>query len=860
MKSILLYAHGIRLASQLGVAQMVSGHTAANTPFNIKINGTNRSVTSDENGYFELDLTGVTLTSLREMFYNNTILTDVTLDIDTSQVTDMYDMFYNCQNVTTINGLDTLDTSNVTNMGRMFFNCEKWENFEDVSGWDTSSVTDMDRTFLICSKITNLDFLSGWDTSSVTTMYGMFDSCDGLVDATGISGWDTGNVEAFDYMFSTCANLTSVDINGWDMSSALTINSMFLSCNALKFMDLSDWNILNTTGFSNFCPDLNTLTILYDSTIFKSAIVTGIPNINWIDVGAHTISGFTTNTDSITLKINGTNNTVTPNSNKYFYYDVPSGTTLTSLYQMLVNASNVVTVIIGKYINTSSVTTIADMFSNCFALTKIYGLKYMDTSSVTNMNGLFSGAKQLDSLEGVEGWDTSNVTNMYALAYGSVAMKFHDLTPISGWDTSSVTDMGAMFCYCNLITDLTPISGWDTSSVRDFSLMFGECTGLTVISPICGWSTDSATTLASLFQDCNHITSVDLHLWNTTKVTRVYNMFSNCYRLVDVNLSGWVGANIVRDATVSLTGIEDMFSGCSTLQTVNMKNWNPTNIIDISNLFKDCTNLKKLNISRWNTIGISPSSSTWANFIPNKGSITVIRDSRIFRANIENSFRDVNWVDPHSICGYTTANTTFTLPVNGVNRSVTSDSNGYFYFDLPSNETLTSLGYMLRDNTSVTKLWFGDIDVTHVTDLTNMCIRASGLTEIKGARYWNLSSCTAIENTFNNCTSLTSMNIKNWNVPALTNSRRPFRNLSAIGTIDLSGWTGFSGAVDCLEMFSISGSSPTTIDIRTLDTRNVTSYDGFVGNASTMKVYYNSTRFNQAIVSRFSSVDWVNVA
>lgn len=860
MKSILLYAHGTRLASQLGVAQMVSGHTAANTTFNIKTNGTDRSVTSDENGYFELDLTGVTLTSLREMFAGQTSLTDVTLDIDTSQVTDMYDMFYNCQNVTTINGLDTLDTSNVTNMGRLFFNCNKWENFEDVSGWDTGSVTDMDRTFLICSKITNLDFLSGWDTSSVTTMYGMFDRCGGLVDATGISGWDTSSVTAFDYMFSTCSSLTTVNVNGWDITSAVTINSMFLSCNSLTFMDLSDWDILNTTGFSDFCPNLSTITVVYDSAIFKSAIVTNRPNVNWIDVGVHTISGFASNTNSITLKINGTNNTVTPNSKKYFYYDVPSGTTLTSLYQMLMNASNVVTVIIGKYINTQSVTTIADMFAGCTSLTKIYGLKYMDTSSVTNFSYLFSGTKLLDSLEGVERWDTSKVTNMQGLVDGADTSKIHDLTPISGWDTSKVTNMNAMFNYCNLITDLTPISGWNTSSVQDFSLMFGGCTGLTDISPIYGWNTGSATTLVSLFQGCNHITSVDLHLWNTTNVARVYDMFFNCTRLVDVNLSGWVGANIVKDATTSLTGIEDMFSGCSALQTVNMENWNPTNIKDISNLFKDCIKLKKLNIARWNTTGIPSVSTDWANFIPNSGSITVIRDSRIFKTNIENSFRDVNWVDPHSICGYTTTNTTFTLPVNDINRSITSDSNGYFYFDLPSNETLTSLVSMLRDNTSVTKLWFGDIDVTHVTNLTNMCIRATGLTEIKGARYWNLSSCTTIENAFNGCTSLASMNVKNWNVPVLTNSRRPFRNLYAIGTIDLSGWTGFSGVVDCLDMFSAAVSSTITIDIRTLDTRNVTSYDNFVRNTNTFTVYYKSTIFNSSIISSFSSVKWTNVA
>ena len=330
-------------------------------------------------------------------------------------------------------------------------------------------------------------------------------------------------------------------------------------------------------------------------------------------------------------------------------------------------------------------------------------------------------------------------------------------------------------------------------------------------------------------------------------------------RLVDVNLTGWVGANIVRDATASLTGIEGMFSGCSALQTVNMKNWNPTNIIDISNLFKDCTQLKVLNIARWNTTGISLNSACWANFIPNSGSKTVIRDSRIFKTSIENSFKDVNWVDIHDICGYTTANTTFTLPVNEIDRSITSDSNGYFYFDLPSNETFTSLGSMLKDNTSVTKLWFGQIDVTHVTNLTNMCIRATGLNEIKGIRYWNLSSCTSIQNVFNNCTGLISLNVKNWNVPVLTNANSAFVNTRLLRYPDLSGWTGFSGAVDCSNMFYAVSEGAATLDIRTLDTRNVTSYTGFCRNTDTLTVYYNSSIFNSAIVSYRPNVKWSNV-
>lgn len=840
-------------------AQSISGHTTPNTTFDIKINGVNRSVTSDSTGYFFLNLTGVNLTSLEEMFYNNTTVTDVTLDLDTSNVTNMYDMFYNCQNLVTINGLDTLDTSNVTNMGRLFFNCKKWENYEDVSGWDTGSVTDMNRTFLICSKITDLDFLSGWDTSSVTTMYGMFDRCDGLVDATGISGWDTGNVEAFDYMFSTCSSLTSVDANGWDMSSALTINNMFVSCNALEFMDLSDWNILNVTGFSNFCPDLNTLTILYDSTIFKSAIVAGNPNVNWIDVGAHTISGFTADNSQFNIKINGTGYRVTPDSNGYFYYDVPSGTTITSLDHMIVNPY-VSKIIIGKYIDTSNTVYMYNMF-NGSGVEKIYGLKYIDTSSVIDMGGMFLDSHSLKNIEGVENWDVSSVTDM-----SSMFFECHNITnldPLKNWNVSSVTDMPCMFYRCWKLGNLDGLSDWDVSSVTDMRYMFYESMlsseggGVSDLKALKNWAVSSVTDMNHMFYLCTGLLSVEgLSSWDVSSVTDMESMFGSCEGLTTVDdISTWVGE--------SVEDMSFMFANCTHLTTLDMSGWDAKNLTGnekLRGVFNNCTSLTKLNIRNWHTNYINTPSSNWTDFIPNLKSITVIQRSNIFTDRIKDAFPDVNWVDPYTICGFGIASTSYTVKINSIDRTFRTDVNGYFHYDLPANETITSLREFMKDVTGITKVWFGDIDATNITDLTNLFLRAYDLTEVRGIRNWDLQNCTSIQNLCSNARGLTSLNIKNWNVPSLTNARSAFLKMYAITSIDLSGWTGFSGAVDCGDMFNTDSGGPTTIDIRTLDTRNVTSYTGFCRNVNTLTVYYNSGIFNSAIISHRPNVNWVDVS
>ena len=67
------------------------------------------------------------------------------------------------------------NTSKVTDMRDMFWDCRGLTSL-DVSGWDTSKVTTMNQMFKNCAKLETLD-LSGWDTSNVTDMNGMFNSC-----------------------------------------------------------------------------------------------------------------------------------------------------------------------------------------------------------------------------------------------------------------------------------------------------------------------------------------------------------------------------------------------------------------------------------------------------------------------------------------------------------------------------------------------------------------------------------------------------------------------------------------------------------------------------------------------------------
>ena len=69
--------------------------------------------------------------------------------VDTSKVTNMSSMFYNC---TSLKEVPQFDTSKVTNMSYMFYNCT---SLEEIPQFDTSNVKFMSNMFGGCNKLTD---------------------------------------------------------------------------------------------------------------------------------------------------------------------------------------------------------------------------------------------------------------------------------------------------------------------------------------------------------------------------------------------------------------------------------------------------------------------------------------------------------------------------------------------------------------------------------------------------------------------------------------------------------------------------------------------------------------------------------
>ena len=176
------------------------------------------------------------------------------------------------------------------------------------------------------------------------------------------------------------------------------------------------------------------------------------------------------------------------------YYGFPEGTNLSILYlphyledkpnfhcpSSMLNAFYYYG---GEYIpplDTSEVTTMSNMFSNCQNLTSLDSSTW-DTSKVTTMNYMFTNCRNLSEIKGIESWDTSKVTTM-----GNMFESCQNLTSLdsSNWDTSKVTTMSYMFSNCHNLSEIKGIESWDTSKVTTMDYMFNNCKKLSTLSTI----------------------------------------------------------------------------------------------------------------------------------------------------------------------------------------------------------------------------------------------------------------------------------------------------------------------------------------------------------------------------------------
>ena len=175
-----------------------------------------------------------------------------------------------------------------------------------------------------------------------------------------------------------------------------------------------------------------------------------------------------------------------------------------------------------KMLDTSQVTSMGYMFSNCFNLVSIPAL---DTSKVTNMYNMFKGCFSLTSIPAL---DTSKVTSM-----GYMFNNCSSLTSIPALDTSQVTRTDNMFNGCS---NLTSIPALDTSKVINISSMFSGCSNLASIPAL---DTSKVTNMGSMFSGCTSLTSIEsIDFSSCTNTVYMFPSYTKYDKLTSIRVTG----------------------------------------------------------------------------------------------------------------------------------------------------------------------------------------------------------------------------------------------------------------------------------------------------------------------------------
>lgn len=319
----------------------------------------------------------------------NLNLSSVAGTLDLTGVTSFSSWFRNSTALTTINGMDSWDTSNITDLSLMFYQCSNFN--QNLGSWNVSNVTSFYGMFGYNSKFTNggsstinswvlkntgtIDMsimfqnaslfnqpIGSWDTSRVTSMTQMFESCAAFNQ--NISTWNTGNVITMSNMFWACSNFSS-DISGWNVGNVTTFSGMFAVAHAFN-RNLGAWNVSKCTNFSF---------MFYANNGFNNGGSTDINN--W------------------TLKATGSINM--DSMFRLCYFNQP----------------------IGSW-NMVAVTNMYRMFRDNTSFNQSVGS--WNTSAVTDMGEVFNVATAFN--QNIGSWNVSNVTNFVNFMFGKTASDF----------------------------------------------------------------------------------------------------------------------------------------------------------------------------------------------------------------------------------------------------------------------------------------------------------------------------------------------------------------------------------------------------------------------------------------------------
>ncbi|MCR4922260.1 MAG: BspA family leucine-rich repeat surface protein [Bacteroidaceae bacterium] len=833
---------------------------------------------------------------------------------NTSSATSMKQMFASCKELTSLN-VSKWNTANVTDMSSMFSGCSSLQTL-NIKGLNTTKVEDMMMMFYGCKSLTSLD-LSTINTATADAhksgseyfgLGAMFTGCSSL-KKLDVSKFIVTHQNNLYYMFQNCSSLEELDLINWDTEGLKKLYGTFNGCTSLRklvlgakfnaknlkkdswvdeFTDVHDLVVITPsdklseikTSFTNLGFKVGTTGDFYDKMPDRE------PQIVWTEADK-TLTfyygvpvGSTFNGMKVTQVWKGTDVTNTPYSNsKAPWISTVSGKLTTVVFD-------------ASFVNVKPTKT-NGWFADCKNITAFKGLDNLNTSSVTSMANMFANCSSVTELD-VSKFNTSNVTNMYGMFQN---MKKVTALDVSKWNTAKVTDVGSMFYYCMLLKELD-LTNWDMRAVTratyflynpsnntlkkikagaNFSLpkMSSKASycfnGLSDVEVQVASSNLSTVRTAFIdkmgFVEGTHGYIIDPNkkvaqaiwlgpkkrlvfyygreykagetfkkktitkVWKGTDVTATYTdsknqapwtstVSSTCTEVEfdesfkDVKPSRGYSWFYNMSALTALTGLKNlntssmntmsrMFYNCSKLTSLDLSTFNTANVTNMYYMFYNCSKLKSVDLSSFDTGKVTTMGGMFRG-------CTVLSSLNITKFN---TVKVENFAEMFYECAGLT-----TLDVSKLNTGAAKLMNHMFY------------GCTKVKDLDVLK--FSTYNVTNMKSMFYGCAAITGLSVYN----WNVQNVTNMSYMFYGCSKLDCLNAEKWNTAKVTDMSYMFYNCPLLRWVRSDKWKT-SNVTTMAYMFK-DCAKLSDLRVGDFDVSKVTTMQSMFSGCSTLDRFY----------------------
>lgn len=426
------------------------------------------------------------------------------------------------------------------------------------------------------------------------------------------------------------------------------------------------------------------------------------------------------------------------------------------------------------------------MFNGATNLRSIKLPKGFIASSVTDLDATFKGCESLTELD-LSGSNSENVKDMKEMFYGCKALSKLVLTDFK---TEQVTTMESMFFFCSTLETLD-VSSFNTENVTTMLGMFNNCLSLRSFD-LSGFNTANVTQMSSMFKKCSSLRSLDLSSFDTRKVTEMQSMFEGCTNLESIDLSSF--------DTENMKYMIAMFASCTKLETLDLSSFATPSMISMACAFENCKNLKKIYVtSAFTTDKETQGFSVFDGCVnlPNFNPAKTDKEMAHTGAGGYLTPATASWVRWDAPTGTLSFHRGATKPAG--DNILALGTGTYPNWDTHAAEikkVVFKAGFRDETHWTCSKWFSGCTNLTSIEGIENlntskveymneMFDQCSNL-ETLDLSHFNTEKVENMSKMFNGCTKLHDLNISSFNTENVKYMNEMFYGCSSLDTLDLS--------------------------------------------------------------------------